>query len=49
MRDRPQSIPFEDGRPKGMTKILQERGINTATLNADDMRNILTNHDDSVV
>ena len=44
----PQSMTLEDGRPKGMKNILQEWGINTATLNADDMRTILANHDDFV-
>ena len=31
---------------KGMRKVLEERGINTTTLRADDMRKILSNHDD---
>lgn len=31
---------------KGMKKVLEEWGINTATLRADDMRKILSNHDD---
>lgn len=29
-----------------MKRILEERGINTFTLKADDMRIILANHDD---
>ena len=31
---------------KGMMKVLEERGVNTTTLRADDMRKILSNHDD---
>ena len=31
---------------KGMRKVLEERGVNTTTLRADDMRKILSNHDD---
>ena len=31
---------------KGMRKVLEERGINNTTLRADDMRKILSNHDD---
>ena len=31
---------------KGMRKVLEERGINTATLRADNMRKILSSHDD---
>ena len=34
------------GIPKGMKQILEERGINTATLSADDMHTILVQHDD---
>ena len=33
------------GSAKGLQTILQERGINTATLKADDMRVKLSNHD----
>ena len=32
--------------PKGMKQILEERGINTATLKGPDMRIILANHSD---
>ena len=37
-----------DGRgvPKGIKKVLEERGINTSSLIADDMRTILSNHED---
>ena len=31
---------------KGMKRVLEERGINTVSLRADDMRKILSNHDD---
>ena len=34
------------GVPKGMKRVLEERGINTATLRGDDMQKILANHDD---
>ena len=36
---------MEDGRPKGMKMVLQERGINTKRMNADDMRVVLSNHE----
>lgn len=35
-----------DGTAKGLKTILRERGINSSTLKADDMRTILANHDD---
>ena len=41
-----QKLVNEDGVPKGMKRVLQERGINTATMVADDMRTVLANHDD---
>ena len=31
-------MALDDGTPKGMKMILEERGINTATMKADDMR-----------
>ena len=34
------------GIPKGMKKVLEERGICTRSLVADDMRTILSNHHD---
>ena len=44
---RVQRMVFNVGNvAKGMKKVLEERGINTATLRADDMRKILSNHDD---
>lgn len=41
-----QKLVDRNGIPKGMKKVLEERGINTSTLLADDMRIILQNHDD---
>ena len=41
-----QKMVFDDGVPKGMKQVLEERGINTQTLKADDMRAILSNHED---
>lgn len=37
---------FDSGIAKGMKQVLEERGINTTTLVADDMRTILKNHAD---
>ena len=37
---------MEDGRPKGMKRVLEERGINTSKMSGDDMRIVLANHDD---
>ena len=42
---RVQTIVDENGVPKGMRKVLEERGIPTC-MNADDMRVVLTNHED---
>ena len=39
-------LVFDDGVSKGMKQVLEERGINTGTLKADDMQVILANHDD---
>ena len=44
----PQSIVLQDNLAKGLRTILRERGINTGTLKADDMRTILANHEDFV-
>ena len=41
-----QKMCFALGIPKGMRIILQERGIAPATLKGNDMREILSNHDD---
>ena len=43
---RVQKMVMEDGRPKGMKMVLEERGINTRRMNADDMRVVLSNHED---
>ena len=44
--DRMQKMVFEDGTPKGMKQILEERGINTTRMVADDMRTVLLWYDD---
>ena len=36
----------DNGDPKGMRRVLEERAINTARMNADDMRVVLANHRD---
>lgn len=36
-----QHLVLEDGRPKGMKMVLQERGIDTSGMNADKMRSTL--------
>ena len=41
-----QRLVKEDGTPKGAALILEERGISTATLKLEDMRVILSCHDD---
>lgn len=43
---RPQATVHSNGTAKGLRTILQERGINVSTLKAEDMRTILSNHDD---
>ena len=43
---KPQKLVDSAGVPKGMKRILEERGINTQTLKGDDMRVILANHED---
>ncbi len=42
----PQLMVNPDGTAKGLKTILTERGINPTTLKADDMRTILSFHDD---
>ena len=37
---------FSDGTPKGMKEVLEERGINTSRMVAEDMRTVLSWHDD---
>ena len=41
-----QHLVLEDGRPKGMKMVLQERGIDTRGMNADKMRSTLKTFDD---
>ena len=41
-----QSMVLDDGRPKGMKLVLQERDICTKGLNAGKMREILSKHED---
>ena len=43
---KPQKLCFDDGVPKGMKQVLEERGIITRTLHTTDMRIILANHKD---
>ncbi len=44
--DKVQTMVDTNGIPKGMKQVLEERGINTATLLGPDMKIILANHDD---
>ena len=41
-----QTLVDDNGVPKGMRKVLEERGINTERMNAQDMRIVLSHHDD---
>lgn len=41
-----QKMTFNLGIAKGMRKVLEERGVNTVGMVADQMRNILAEHDD---
>ena len=41
-----QKMVLADGTPKGMKMILEERGINTSSMKADDMRTVLSFHED---
>ena len=41
-----QKMTFSLGVPKGMKKVLEERGINTDTLDGDQTLQILSNQDD---
>ena len=41
-----QKMTKDDGTPKGMKMILEERGINTSSMKADDMKIVLSLHDD---
>ena len=42
----PQEMVQDDGSAKGLRTILRERGINTVTMKADDMRTVLSFHED---
>ena len=42
-----QKMIFDDGTPKGMKQVLEESGINTALMVAEDMRTVLSWHDES--
>ena len=42
----PQSIVNADGSAKGLRTILLERGINIERMKADDIRIVLSNHED---
>lgn len=41
-----QEMVLPDGSKKGLRTILAERGINHERMKADDMRTVLSNHDD---
>ena len=41
-----QRMVYDDGTPKGMKQVLEEKGINTARMVAEDMRTVLSWHDD---
>lgn len=41
-----QKLVDENGCPKGMKRVLQERGVDTRGINADKMREILAGHPD---
>ena len=43
---RVQRMVDDDGVPKGMKKLLEEQGINTSAIKVDDMRTVLSFHDD---
>ena len=41
-----QKMTFDDETPKGMKQVLEESGINTTCTVAEDMRTVLSWHDD---
>ena len=41
-----QKMVMDDGTPKGVRMVLEERGINTSRMNGDNMLSILANHED---
>ena len=46
MRDMMQKMIFDDGTPKGMKQVSEESSINTTCTVAEDMRTVLSWHDD---
>ena len=40
-----QKMTLEDGTPKGLKMVLEERGIHTANMKADDMRFVFSFHE----
>ena len=45
-QERIQTFTFRDGTAKGMKRVLQERGIDTTNMVADQMREVLAKHPD---
>ena len=45
-RDMMQKMIFDDGTPKGMKQVSEESSINTTCTVAEDMRTVLSWHDD---
>lgn len=45
---RVQKLVRDDGVPKGMKAVLEERGVNTERMKANDMRTVLSFHDDFI-
>lgn len=43
---KPHPMNFRNGVPKGLRVVLEERGINTSSLNGEEMREILASHPD---
>lgn len=41
-----QKMSLPDGTPKGLKRVMQERGVDCSGLNADKMREILSKHKD---
>ena len=41
-----QSMVFPDGTPKGMARVLQERGVDIRGMKAADMKQTLASHAD---
>ena len=43
---KPQSMNFSLGVPKGLRRVLKERGVDTGSMKADDMHAALGSHPD---